>query len=78
MSSMGKKIDVFLNHLDRKRHIAQQVRGYRRRYAFVLKSYISNPPAEISTDAINSVWNKYGKIYSKFLIYDCKIIRVIL
>ena len=28
---IGKKIDSFLNRLDRKRHIAQQVMGYKTR-----------------------------------------------
>ena len=67
--SIGKKIDSFLNRLDRKRHIVQQVRGYKRRYSFVLKSDVQNPPAEVSTDAVGSVWNKYGKINPKWAQY---------
>ncbi len=69
MGSLAKRIDRALNRLDRKRHVFQQVRGYKRRYSFVLKSTVSNPPTEVSRAAVNAVWSKYGKINPKWAQY---------
>lgn len=69
MGSLAKRIDYALNRLDRKRHIFQQTRGYKRRYSFVLKSNVTNPPAEVSANAIGSVWNQYGKVNPKWAQY---------
>lgn len=69
MSSLGKRIDSVLNTLEKKRKVFQLVRGYRRRYSFVLKSNVQNPPAEVSAEAINSVWSRYGKINPKWAQY---------
>lgn len=69
MSSMGKKIDKTLNDLEKKRRIAQQVRGYRKRYSFVLNSSVENPPEPVSAAAVHAVWHKYGSINPKWAQY---------
>ena len=62
MGKMGKRIDSFFNRIEKKRRELQKVRGYRKRYSFVVHGRVKNPPKEVSASAVSSVWKKYGKI----------------
>ena len=69
MSKLGKRIDRAFNNLGEQRRVAQLTVGYRRKYSFVLKSKVLNPPEEVSAGSVNSVWKEYGNINPKWAQY---------
>lgn len=62
MGKMGKRIDRLFNQMEKKRRQMQRIRGYRKRYSFVVHSRVKDTPKEVSAAAISSVWKKFGDV----------------
>ncbi len=73
MGKTKKRLESALHSFEKKIRRWIQVRGYRKRYAFVLNSKTGDLPEEVSDSAVRAVWEKYGDVNPKWAQYYASI-----
>lgn len=73
MGKAKKRVLKHLNSLEQKIRRWELVRGYRKRFSFVLKSRLKNVPEKVSDSAIRAVWKKYGDVNPRWAQYYASI-----
>ena len=73
MGKAKKRILKRLDALEKRIRQWELVRGYRKRYAFVLKSRLRDIPEEVSDAAVRAVWSKYTDVNPRWAQYYASV-----
>ena len=73
MGKARKHAERILKSFEKRLRLWMQVRGFRKRYAFVLKNRVPNVPEAVSDSAVRAVWNKYEDVNPRWAQYYASV-----